>query len=93
MMGKATGKEKKTRIEVVPALVLAKDNEVKGKMIPAGTVIFVGECAEGIQVTDIDKAIARGNVKAVETEIEVEDSDEKAKKDKEANDVQSSNAG
>jgi len=69
-MGKSTKKEqKKATTEIVPALVLAKDNEVKGKVLPAGTVIFIGECAEGLTIHDVHKAIARGNVKAEEAEI------------------------
>jgi hypothetical protein len=65
-------KTKKTRVETVPALVLAKDNEVKGKLIPEGTVIFIGECAEGLTIEDVNKAVARGNVKAIMTEVSFE---------------------
>lgn len=73
--------KKRTSIESVPALLLAKDNEVRGKLVPEGTVIFIGECAEGMTITDIDKAIARGNVKAQMTEISFENEENDTKND------------
>jgi hypothetical protein len=77
-MGKSTKKETKTKLEQVEGLVCSVDNECKGKMLPAGTVIFVGESRDGMSIEDVNKAIARGNVEARMAEVSFEDTDKKS---------------
>lgn len=74
-MGKSSKKEVKTKLEQVEGLVCKVDNECKGNILPAGTVIFVGESRDGMSIEDVNKAIARGNVEARMVEIETEGSD------------------